>query len=53
MPAFLLSYNGTGEKLAAAGDDECIHIINVKLNPETNTLKVIISRESLLWICED
>ena len=40
LPALLLSYNGTGEKLAAAGDDECIHIINIKLNKDTDALKV-------------
>jgi len=30
LPATLLSYNGTGEKLAAAGEDQSILLINIK-----------------------
>ena len=42
LPVLVLSYNGLGSKLAAAGEDEIIHIINLSTNHETNTLKVAL-----------
>jgi hypothetical protein len=41
LPATLLSYNGTGEKLAAAGEDQSILLINIKTID--GNLKVVLT----------
>ena len=52
LPATLLAYNGTGEKLVAAGEDQSILLINIKT--VDGNLKACLPPSLLLWVisCE-
>lgn len=43
MPPIALAYNVTGDKLVAAGDDENIHVINIRKNKDKGPPKVVLS----------
>ena len=40
LPGMLLSFSGSGEKLVSGGPDEMLHIILVRTDAETGSLKV-------------
>lgn len=40
LPGTLLSFNGTGEKLVAGGNDEMLHIIMIRTDTDGKSLKV-------------
>ena len=46
LPATLLAYNGTGEKLVAAGEDQSILLINIKTTD--GNLKACLHHSPLL-----